>query len=627
LDVLEYVELMLGLCGQVAVVFHTPLGFMPLQPLAAKLVDPFVALAIIGGVLGALLAEVTWQQRPASGAYTYAVLMSVLALWSLLYAGQLLSVDLYVKSLWIHIRHATIPLIAVLFWIFVAKYTNRKRLLNIRYLGPVLSVGVLLGTTSVLNPGDLYFSGLQLYTESALPRAEVSYGPLFWAMVIYIFATIGGGHLYLTKLWNGVFDMSRPQLSAFVVSGVMEFGLLFWYLTEHVELLPSLNPWPFVELPVYGVTLLGVPLGWSYLNNAYFSLQPLAQRNVIENLSDAVYVFDTHDQAVYVNSAGEQLLSKSAPDPGTVPTVESLFVDRPVFLDYYRNERGETSQLDTSNDEEDPQSPAIVNIDDRIGYYELDSTNLRNPVGERLGRVLVAQDVTELHEQQLQLQERTAQLEQQNEQLDMFAAAVSHDLQNQLHSVRGYLQLAREGETDEYYQKAQTSLDETTEMVDSLLTLARAKTNVEKDESVAISSVARAVWQATQTTGATLNLKVPQNVRVSADRELLRVLFDNLIHNALEHNDRPLTVTVGFVDGNESHIGWYIADDGSGLPFEEETAVFDRGTTTASDERGLGLSIVKQVVNAHGWEIRVAQKQDSGARFEIVDVELQCRGE
>jgi signal transduction histidine kinase len=77
-----------------------------------------------------------------------------------------------------------------------------------------------------------------------------------------------------------------------------------------------------------------------------------------------------------------------------------------------------------------------------------------------------------------------------------------------------------------------------------------------------------------------------------------------------------VTVTVGGLPD-----GFYVADDGEGVPPADRDRVFERGYTTG-DGTGLGLSIVEQIVGAHGWSVRATESEDGGARFEITGVEF-----
>ncbi len=71
--------------------------------------------------------------------------------------------------------------------------------------------------------------------------------------------------------------------------------------------------------------------------------------------------------------------------------------------------------------------------------------------------------------------------------------------------------------------------------------------------------------------------------------------------------------------------GFFIEDDGGGIPKEEYDDIFSHGYTTNDDGTGFGLSIVEDVVEAHGWTISIDESQAGGARFEITGVEVSDR--
>ena len=80
---------------------------------------------------------------------------------------------------------------------------------------------------------------------------------------------------------------------------------------------------------------------------------------------------------------------------------------------------------------------------------------------------------------------------------------------------------------------------------------------------------------------------------------------------------RLLALTVGAIDDR----GFYVADDGPGIPDDERGQIFETGYSTAGSGAGIGLAIVKRIVDAHDWEITVTDSEAGGARFEITAVE------
>ncbi len=208
--------------------------------------------------------------------------------------------------------------------------------------------------------------------------------------------------------------------------------------------------------------------------------------------------------------------------------------------------------------------------------------------------------------------ERERDLQRQNERLEEFAGIVSHDLRNPLNVASGHLELARERHDDDDLAAAAEAIDRSQALIDDLLTLARTGQGIGDREPVSLAAIARQSWANVDTAGATLEVETDRTVR--ADDTRLGQLFENLFRNSVEHAGPDVTVTVGDLadDG-----GFYVADDGPGVPESEREAVFESGYSTAEEGNGFGLRIVDQVAEAHGWSVAVVESADGGARFEV----------
>jgi signal transduction histidine kinase len=148
-----------------------------------------------------------------------------------------------------------------------------------------------------------------------------------------------------------------------------------------------------------------------------------------------------------------------------------------------------------------------------------------------------------------------------------------------------------------------------------VLTLAREGDESVAPEPVHLATLAEECWETVETDCATLTCRTDRVVE--ADRSRLRQLLENLFANAVEHGGDAVTVTVG--DLGEG--GFYVADDGPGVPPDERESVFDVGYSTMTDGTGFGLNIVSQVADAHGWDVAVTESDDDGARFEFVGLD------
>ena len=241
--------------------------------------------------------------------------------------------------------------------------------------------------------------------------------------------------------------------------------------------------------------------------------------------------------------------------------------------------------------------------------YEVRTIPIRDDTGSIRYGMAVSRNIT-------QEVERKRELERQNERLEEFAGVVSHDLRNPLRTASGRLELAREecdcGTT--HLDDAADAIDRSQALVEDLLTLARAGDTVGTPESVSLSALAEECWAVVP--GGEATLTVATGRTVSADRGQLRQLLENLLANSIEHAGRTVTVTVGDLPD-----GFYVEDDGVGIPEGERADVFETGYSIAEDGTGFGLRIVERIVDAHGWDIRVTEGEGGGARFEITGVE------
>ncbi|MDL0129805.1 PAS domain-containing protein [Halobacterium salinarum] len=207
------------------------------------------------------------------------------------------------------------------------------------------------------------------------------------------------------------------------------------------------------------------------------------------------------------------------------------------------------------------------------------------------------------------------QLEERNERLEDFASIVSHDIRNPLNVASGSLELAADSGAPEHFDRCRRAIERMNALVDDLLVLARTGCSAAEREPVDLAAVADDAWSTVDTDAAALT--VTATTRVSADRSRLQELLANLFRNAVEHGsrpaaDEPVTVTVGDAPG-----GFYVADDGRGIPESDRDTVFDHGFTTSADGTGFGLSIVRDVADAHDWTVSVTTSDDGGARLTI----------
>jgi len=219
---------------------------------------------------------------------------------------------------------------------------------------------------------------------------------------------------------------------------------------------------------------------------------------------------------------------------------------------------------------------------------------------------------------ELEREHANVRLEAQNEKLEQFASMVSHDLRNPLNVLEGHLQLAEETGEEDQFEQCYRAIERMHTLIEDLLSLARAGSMINEPESVPLASLVEECWQGVDVADGTLRLEVDPSREILADRSRLQQLFENLIRNAFDHGGDTTTVTVGTLPD-----GFYVEDDGPGIPEDEREKVFESGFSTSPTGTGFGLAIVNEIVDAHGWEIRVTTAEAGGARFEITGSDVK----
>ena len=320
-------------------------------------------------------------------------------------------------------------------------------------------------------------------------------------------------------------------------------------------------------------------------------------REVVEQAGLAVFMTDTDGTIEYVNPAFEEITEYDR---------EVAVGRNPRILQSGEKDEAYYESLWESVLAGETWEEEIVNRRaDGTTYHALQTISpITDETGEPVKLVAIQRDVSDLKAFE-------AELERQNERLDRFASVVSHDLRNPLNVAKGRLDLALEDTENEHLHAIDSSLERMEALIEDLLELARDG-DVTSVEPVSLPEMVSECWQQVETGEATLEVETTREVQ--ADTGRLRRLFENLYRNAIEHGRTDVTITVGDLPD-----GFYLEDDGPGIPESERHAVFESGYSTGSGT-GYGLSIVARAADAHDWEVSIAESETGGARFEFTGV-------
>lgn len=215
-----------------------------------------------------------------------------------------------------------------------------------------------------------------------------------------------------------------------------------------------------------------------------------------------------------------------------------------------------------------------------------------------------------------------------------FVGDISHELKTPIFNIQGYLHSLLDGGLEDnninvsFLQKAAKNVERLHTIVEDLSAISRLESGdlILEMQVFDIKGLAEEVFEdmefKAQNRHISLEFKegAAQNFRVRADRESVRQIFTNLVHNSIKYGKPGGRTKIGFYD-MDKYILVEVADNGIGIPAKHLPHVFDRfyrvdkSRSRAQGGSGLGLSIVKHIIEAHKQTINVRSTPELGSTF------------
>ena len=273
--------------------------------------------------------------------------------------------------------------------------------------------------------------------------------------------------------------------------------------------------------------------------------------------------------------------------------------------------------------------------DGRVIWVEATTSAIKDEEGNPIGTRSVTMDVTArrrsgraLRRRAKQLAKMTRQLRRSNEELDQFAYITSHDLRAPLRGIANLstwieedLGPAMTGEARKQMELLRGRVHRMEALINGLLEYSRVGRAKGKQEDVDVNRLlAEVIDLLAPSDGARVEVAAPMPT-IPADRLRLQQVFMNLIGNALKHGKASGVVPHVRVSAADAgrFVEFAVADNGPGIAPEFHERIFVIFQTLAPRDKvegtGVGLSLVKKIVEANGGSIRVDSREGTGATF------------
>ena len=230
---------------------------------------------------------------------------------------------------------------------------------------------------------------------------------------------------------------------------------------------------------------------------------------------------------------------------------------------------------------------------------------------------------------EVRVDERTAELQATNQELESFSYSVSHDLRGPLRAIDGYsLALIEDCAADlapaciEHLDRIRHSTQRMGELIDDLLALSRVGRQEISREAFDVQPLVEDVMHELegQFPGRKIDLDIQVNGPMKGDRKLLRIVLGNLLGNAIKYSRDKETARItlsGYREGGESV--YFVRDNGAGfdMAYSEKLFTAFQRLHHAGDYEGtgIGLAIVSRIIQRHGGRVWAEGEVDRGATF------------
>jgi signal transduction histidine kinase len=527
--------------------------------------------SIMAALISAGLAVYANRQDDTAGAVSFSRLQVAVVGWAIAVIAIYVTPD---SGEWVRrfydLRLVCATFAGVLTMEFIAEYTGSQRLASKWFRGPLWVSGAVYLGLWFLNPAELAYTALSVgtYRDLTVVIPAFGLGSIAYFLVFYLLLIIG-----IIALVRKALQRSNPYRRQ---AQLIAIG----FIIVTIGTVGTLATVPGREGVDFSILLQTIGSGFVALSIYYFdflSVVSPAKEAVIDELNDPVLVLDAEDSITYANAAAEAYAVTTS-DMGE--SIEAVLDGLPAAI-----ETGEPYRRDDSGEVQSDGGDQQVFIPTE--------SELQTPRGDVYGRAILLRDVTP--------QKRRERL------LEQFAKSLTHDLRNPLTVAHSRVELARQRDETAHLNDAATALERMDQLIDQLLDATNNDPELHL-EPVQLSTVAEAAWQNVSTDDARLK-------HAGTDRSLfasighLQQILENLLRNAIEHNEGPITITV-----ERTEAGFTVADTGCGIDPSDREWVFDRGSS-AADGTGLGLDIVSQLAALHDWEVDVGESADGGAAF------------
>ncbi len=360
----------------------------------------------------------------------------------------------------------------------------------------------------------------------------------------------------------------------------------------------------------------------SVQNNAIIELRETNKKyiDLFDNMYDALLIVDEEGNFNDGNIAAERLLGYSKEELKSVKIADIVHADdKERSLVYLEKLLKDGFYSDYSG--------RIIRKDGEIRHIQVNSTAIYKD-GKFAGSRDIARDFTKLKEAEAKREQLLEELERVNLELKNFAYLVSHDLKAPLRAISSLSTWLIEDYQQQLDQSGieklrliHSRVNRMHNFIDAILEYSKIGRTESKVEKVDLNIVIDDIIELIQPP-VNFKILIPKKLPYfNGDRTRLTQLFQNLISNAIKYNDKENGQVKIDWEKDLDHFSFFVEDNGRGIAKKDQERIFQIFQTLQSrdeiESTGIGLTIVKRIVNLFNGEIKVESEIGNGACFKF----------
>lgn len=535
------------------------------------------SIVVFGSAFVALVVGLAALRHwPDPMAWPLAVLMFTIAAWAIPDAISFGYTELERVVFWQRMIFPGVVFAPVVYLVVSLRYARYERWLSRRVYALLAVVPVITIVTVWTNPyHGLYWQSLSIAQVGGASVLVPEFGIWYWVNLGYLYLVTIASLLVLGAVVVRSGPIYRKQATLMFVGGLVP-------LATNVVMEFGVGPDPMVDLTTTALTVTGLTFALALFHFDLLEIQPVARDRLVDSLDDGVVVVGPKGQIRDFN-----------------PTAARIFEDIAM-----NQSAEEVLPSDVAHD----GGELVIETNGEERRFRTRSTDLTDERGQQIGRIVYLNDITDIVERE--------------QRISVLNRVLRHNIRNQLTIASGRLEMLEDpGSEDdrEHVRTAKEHVQRVIELADKARHIEQTLQQSDTATVVSATTIAdRVVTDAKERYGGAVIEYEPTGAptnEVSArvvDAELFEMALAELVENAVVHTDQEPPRVVVDVDRTPDQIRISVADNGPGIPDQEQDVLMSRTETPLEHGSGLGLWLVQWTASLSSGEVSFAENNPRG---------------